>query len=147
MKTWGDSEITLLKDVYNKKTNAELMDLFPGKSACAIYKKAYKLGLRKSADIEYKNRSEANRRERCNWWKGGVRMTKAGYRQILMPEHPRADPSGYVMEHIAVFEKETGIQVPKHCCIHHLNGNKSDNRISNLCLMSRGGHIAFHNEI
>ena len=66
------------------------------------------------------------------------------YRQILMPSHRRADSSGYVMEHIAVWERETGLEIPENCVIHHLNGVKDDNRIENLSLMERGAHTILH---
>ena len=48
------------------------------------------------------------------------------------------------MEHILVFEQATGLSVPKNCAIHHLDGNKSNNKLENLCLMERGAHTAFH---
>lgn len=63
-----------------------------------------------------------------------------------MPEHKRADKSGYVMEHILIFEKESGIEIPNGCCIHHLNGIKDDNRIENLCLMTHSAHTVFHHK-
>jgi hypothetical protein len=48
------------------------------------------------------------------------------------------------MEHIVVFEEATGIRVPDNCCVHHLNGDKSDNRIENLCMMQHSAHTVFH---
>lgn len=77
--------------------------------------------------------------------KKGYRISVAGYKQVLVPNHPRADGSGFVMEHIVVFEQATGVQVPMNCCVHHLNGDKLDNRPQNLCMMSRSAHTAFHN--
>ena len=118
--------------------------MIPGKTQLAIYKKAYKLGLRKDPSIEFLNRSEARKREKASNWNGGVKKSKAGYCLVLMPEHPRADGNGYVMEHIVVWEQETGVPVPRNCCIHHLNGNKSDNRIQNLCMMQHTAHTVFH---
>lgn len=143
-RTWTDSEICTLKDNYNNLSNEELTKLFPTKSVIAIYKKAYKLGLRKDKRIEFINRSNARKGEKSSNWKGGTRKTTKGYRQILMPKHKRADKSGYVMEHIVVFEKETGINIPENCCIHHLNGIKDDNRIENLCMMTHSSHTIFH---
>ena len=144
MKTWTQEEVAILKANYHSATNARLAELLPNKTPLAIYKKAYKLGFRKTAEIEFQNRSAAKKWEKASNWKGGIKTTKAGYRLVLMPGHPRADSNGYVMEHILVWEQSTGVAVPKGCCIHHLNGNKSDNRIQNLCMMQHTAHTVFH---
>lgn len=144
MKRWTENEIEKLKSNYNLVTNDELRNLFPDRSNLSIYKKAYKLGLRKSEEIEFKNRSISKSGEKSPSWNGGFRKTSKGYIQILMHEHKRADSSGYVMEHIVVFEKESGIEIPKGCCVHHINGKKDDNRIENLCLMTHKAHTVFH---
>lgn len=144
MGKWSEEEVHVLSENYNRVSNKELSALFPDKSPYAIYKKAYKMGLRKSKEIEFLNRSKARKREKASNWKGGKRKTSAGYIQTLAPDHPRADSNGYVMEHIVVWEKTTGISVPSNCCIHHLNGDKSDNRIENLCLMDFKAHTKFH---
>lgn len=144
MKTWTEEEVSVLLDNYNKVSNTELQQMIPSKSPLAIYKKAYKLGLRKSPEIEFLNRSEARKGEKCPNWHGGVKTTKSGYRMVLQPGHHRADRGGYVMEHILVWEKESGLMLPPNCCIHHLNGVKSDNRIENLCVMVHGAHTVYH---
>lgn len=146
MKTWTDEETRILVEYYNQVTNSELEKLLPNKSAQGIYKKAYKLGLRKTPEIEHKNRSESRKGDKGANWKGGTRKTRNGYRQVLMPEHPRADSAGYVMEHIVVWEEATGVAVPKNCCVHHLNGDKKDNRIENLCLMQFAAHTVHHHK-
>ena len=144
MKTWTQSEVDILTANYNSVSNEQLYELIPAKTPLAIYKKAYKMGLRKSAEIEFINRSKSKKGEKASNWKGGTKTTRAGYRQILCPEHPRADSCGYVMEHILIWEQATGVPVPLNCCIHHLNGNKSDNRIQNLCMMQHTAHTVFH---
>ena len=146
MQTWTKEETELLSANYNILTNSELASILPNKSRQAIYKKAYKMGFRKCHEIEFKNRSEARKREKGFNWKGGKRTTAKGYVQILAPDHPRADSAGYVMEHIFVWENATGIPVPDGCCIHHLNGKKNDNDISNLCMMQIGAHTVFHHK-
>lgn len=145
MSKWTNEELSILKENYLSSTNSKLAELLPNKSPLAIYKRAYKLGFRKTPEIEFVNRSEAYRGEKSGNWRGGRRMTRKGYRQLLIPDHPRADSCGYVMEHIVVWENETNIPVPLDCCIHHLNGNKADNRIQNLCLMKTNAHTAYHN--
>lgn len=144
MKTWSAEEVDILKANYNKVSNKELKVLLPKKSELAIYKKAYKMGFRKTKEITFINRSLAKKGENNNFWKGGKATTSKGYRLVKMPEHHRADSKGYVLEHILIFETETGIQVTENCCVHHLNGNKSDNRIENLCMMTHSAHTVFH---
>lgn len=144
MKTWTEEEILLLKNKYLTSTNEQLKTLFPNKTDLAVYKKAYKLGFRKSNDIVFQNKSNARKREKSTFWKGGKRKTAKGYIQVLCPEHHRADQSGYVMEHILVFENATGLIIPDNCVVHHINGNKKDNRIENLCVMERGAHTTLH---
>ena len=144
MSSWTKEEVLLLQAKYNTATNSELSLLLPNHSLYGIYKKAYKMGLRKAPEIEWKNRSEVRKGEKCCNWKGGTRTTKKGYRQVLRPDHHRADEGGYVMEHIVVWEDATGVTIPDNCVIHHLNGDKTDNRISNLCLMERGAHTTLH---
>lgn len=143
-ESWSSREVSLLKSCYLTSTNEQLAKLFPNRTAVSIYKKAYKMGMRKPAEIEWKNRSNVRKGPNGSNWHGGVHRTSKGYIMRNVPDHPRADKNGYVFEHILVFEEATGIRVPDGCCIHHLNGNKADNRISNLCLMTHAGHTVFH---
>lgn len=141
---WTAEEVSILLTNYNRVDNTTLNKMIPGKTPLAIYKKAYKLGLRKTPEIEFLNRSEAKKGEKSSNWKGGIKTTKKGYRLVLCPGHHRADAAGYVMEHIFVWEKETGIPLPDNCCVHHLNGIKDDNRIENLCVMLQKAHTVHH---
>ena len=140
MKTWTEDEIQRLKKHYNKITNAELQMLFPNKTFLSIYKKAYKLGLRKDKTISFLNRSISKRKP-----KKSVIVDAKGYKHVYLPEHPRAHKGGRVMEHIVVWERANGKYVPDGYCVHHINGDKGDNRIENLCLMTISEHTAFHN--
>lgn len=139
IKSWTDEEVELLKEKYSNTANIDLKILFPNKSLIAIYKKSRNLGLKKSKEIAFIDRSNSRKKERKQF----ITSSK-GYKLIYMPEHHRADKSGYVMEHIYVFEEYTGIKVPSNCCVHHLNGDKSDNRISNLSLMLISAHTIYH---
>lgn len=138
---WSKEETALLRKIYYDSTSTQLCAAFPNRSISAIRKKARKSGLYVPKEIEYQNRSNA---KRGVLRKDGCKYSAKGYRYILRRGHNRADSAGYVAEHIFVWEKETGFPVPENCVIHHLNGNKTDNRIENLCLMSRGAHTVFH---
>lgn len=146
MIRWTKEEVDLLKNNYQHLNNEELQELFPCRTFVAIYRKARKLGFYKMPEIEFANRSNARKGEKSASWRGGASKTSKGYITVYMPEHPRADNKGYVLQHIAVFEKETGITIPDNCCIHHLNFDKQDNRIENLCLMLTSAHTSFHNQ-
>ena len=145
MNKWSEEETNILRNNYNKVANDDLMALLPEKSWLAIYKKARRLGLKKTPENEWLNRSLARRGEKCCNWKGGKKINKKGYVLILKPEHHRADKNGYVLEHIVVWEENNNKEIDKGQCIHHINGKKDDNRTENLQLMSIGEHSAFHN--
>lgn len=51
------------------------------------------------------------------------------------------------MIHHLVWCQENGINhIPEGCVIHHINQDKTDNRIENLQLMDIKFHIGLHNE-
>jgi len=67
-------------------------------------------------------------------WRGGKIHKGAGYTGLLLPEHPRADKQGYVLEHIVIAEKAIGHSLPAQAEIHHVNNHRRDNTNSNLVI-------------
>ena len=78
---------------------------------------------------------------------GGIGHKKKrtdGYIAIYFPDHPCSSSDGYIMEHILVMESLHGRHLHKNECVHHINGNRSDNRKENLQLMTKTEHMSFH---
>ena len=51
-----------------------------------------------------------------------------------------------IKEHIKVVQDCLGRELNSNECVHHINGNKEDNRIENLQLMTKGEHSKLHRE-
>ncbi len=72
------------------------------------------------------------------------RIYREGYYMIHVENHPNATKQGYVLEHRAAMESKIGRYLSKEEVVHHINLNKSDNRISNLMIMSDSDHKSYH---
>jgi len=91
--------------------------------------------------------------DKNNFWKGGKTISDKGYVLVKNEEHPRAkECGGYVYEHILIMENFLGRQLKyeknnKYSeVVHHINGNKKDNRIENLQTMTKETHTKLHKE-
>ena len=70
---------------------------------------------------------------------------RRGYKYIYKPEHPRADKGGYVAEHVLVMEQKLGRPLKRGEVVHHMSGDRADNRPENLRLFaSASEHLQHH---
>lgn len=71
-----------------------------------------------------------------------------GYRLIYDPTHPKAMKNknwdGFIYEHIKVAEQSIGRQMLSTEVVHHLDGNRTNNRYENLLVLDRGQHGKLH---
>lgn len=87
-------------------------------------------------------------------WRGGISFNKiTGYYTSIAPDHPFAWENGRVLTHRLIYEKYLSelageeVYIPPELDIHHINGDKTDNRIENMTILFHGDHTTTHNEI
>ncbi len=100
---------------------------------------------------ETREKISRNRKNKCLGsdnprWNGGKRHTERGYIWVMDKNHPKETYDGYVYEHRKIMEKDLDRYLYDEEVVHHINGDKSDNRIENLMLFeNHREHWRFHN--
>lgn len=134
-KLYWDQELSMSEIAKKIKTSSSMVHWYMKKWSIPMRNKssALKLGIKRGRVHRFIG--EDNPR-----WKGGKFISKDGYIGIKMPTHPRANSLGYVSEHLFIWEQSNGKSLPEGWIIHHLNGNRHDNRPENLLAMPRKSH-------
>jgi len=62
------------------------------------------------------------------------------------PDYPYRD-ANWVREHIVIIEREIGKRIPNGMVVHHIDGNKRNNKRDNLFLCTVSEHNNLHARI
>ena len=119
---------------YGRKCNRCFKPFFADKCSADTNKKFGRYCSRKCS--AGKGKSHSN-------WKGGSQIY-GGYKYLWNPSHPNSNKRHYVAEHILVMTTKIGRPLKKGETIHHKDGNKLNNKISNLELLTRSEHMKRH---
>jgi len=79
-------------------------------------------------------------------WNGG-RFIHRGYIYIYKPNYHSSHKSGYVAEHVFVWQEANKAVMLKWGVVHHINGIKTDNSIGNLEGMTNSNHMKLHRSL
>ena len=77
-------------------------------------------------------------------WKIKKIVSKGDYNYAIVNNHPCATKYGYVLEHRIVMENHLNRILDSNEVVHHINGNKKDNRLENLEIMTKNAHLKLH---
>lgn len=103
------------------------------------------------------NPNYGNRGSKNPIWKSDSRVSPYGYILIRNEDHPFANCDGFVFEHRLVAEKyllteENSVVIdgqkylsPDYV-VHHIDGNKKNNAVDNLQIMTLAEHTSYHHK-
>lgn len=63
---------------------------------------------------------------------------------VYAPDHPKCNSRGYVLYARWLMEQHLGRYLTEYEQVHHINGVRTDDRIENLRVVTRGEHHSIH---
>ncbi len=77
-------------------------------------------------------------------WKIEKIVSKGDYLYAVVKGHPNATKNNYVLYHRIVVENALGRLLDSDEVVHHINGNKKDNILENLQVLTSSEHARLH---
>ena len=77
-------------------------------------------------------------------WKIEKIIKTGDYRYAVVKNHPKANKNGYVLLHRVTMENHLNRLLEDNEVVHHISGDKLDNRIENLQAMLISEHVRLH---
>lgn len=126
-KLWTDEEDAIMKQYYKSPVPYELLyKLLPDRTYTSICKRAQTLGLNK--DLYERSKRIYHDKQ-------------YGY-VFYRPARNKNNPTKIAL-HRKIWIATYG-EIPEGYIVHHIDGNKLNNDIKNLCLMTRSEHMKHH---
>jgi hypothetical protein len=123
-----DDERKAILAAYNVEQNLKRTGKKLGISAERVTRVLEDEGIDRSAQRKYADQT----------WRYGLVKTSEGYLSLMLPkDDPMAsmrNSTGYVQQHRLVMARSLERPLSRHETVHHINGDKTDNRIENLQL-------------